>query len=97
MRSTFSRDSANPLHPFEIRPERYAEIVGEPDVGPDRNPMRPVNIKRLAGQELARNLPRSCGPTSSHSESLRPQPRLSLLHGLLSPSMKNRSGPISYS
>ena len=27
------------------------------DVGPDRNPMRPVHIKRLAGHELPRNLP----------------------------------------
>ena len=67
------------------------------DVRPERHAVRPVNVERLSCQQAAGHFPRLAGWRGpSHGRSLS-QPRLSLLRGLLSPSIRNRSSPSSYS
>ena len=49
--------SADPLHPFEVGPERDAEVAVEPDVGPERLAVRPVDEEGLAGQQRPGDFP----------------------------------------
>src|SRR5262249_19235300 len=48
---------ADPLHPLDIRPEDQPRVPIELEVGPERNPMRPVDIERLAGQVMPGHFP----------------------------------------